>query len=31
MEKDINKIFVEKGEKHGSIHKILAIAKKEEL
>ena len=25
--KDINKIFVEKGEKHGSIHKIIAMAK----
>lgn len=25
--KDINKIFIEKGEKHGSIHKIIAIAK----
>ena len=25
--KDINKIFVEKGEKHGSINKIIAIAK----
>lgn len=26
-DKDINKIFVSKGEKHGSINKILAIAK----
>ena len=25
--KDINKIFVTRGEKHGSINKILAIAK----
>ena len=25
--KDINKIFVQKGEKHGSIHKIIAMAK----
>lgn len=25
--KDINKIFIEKGEKHGSIHKIIAMAK----
>lgn len=25
--KDINKIFVTKGEKHGSIHKIIAMAK----
>ena len=29
--KDINKIFVEKGEKHGSIHKILAIAKERRI
>ena len=26
-EKDINKIFVAKGERHGSINKIIAIAK----
>ena len=26
-EKDINKIFVTKGERHGSINKIIAIAK----
>lgn len=26
-EKDINKIFIEKGEKHGSINKIIGIAK----
>lgn len=26
-EKDINKIFITKGEKHGSIHKIIAMAK----
>ena len=25
--KDINKIFIEKGEKHGSIYKIIAMAK----
>ncbi len=29
--KDINKIFVEKGEKHGSIHKIIAIAKERRI
>lgn len=29
--KDINKIFVEKGEKHGSIHKIIAIAKEKKI
>ena len=29
--KDINKIFVEKGEKHGSIHKIIAIAKERSI
>lgn len=27
--KDINKIFIQKGEKHGSIHKIIAIAKEQ--
>lgn len=29
--KDINKIFIEKGEKHGSIHKIIAIAKERKI
>lgn len=29
--KDINKIFVEKGEKHGSIHKIIAMAKERRI
>ena len=29
--KDINKIFVEKGEKHGSIHKIIATAKERRI
>ena len=29
--KDINKIFVTKGEKHGSINKILAIAKERRI
>ena len=29
--KDINKILVAKGEKHGSIHKILAIAKEKRI
>ena len=29
--KDINKIFIEKGEKHGSIHKIIAIAKEKKI
>jgi 23S rRNA (guanosine2251-2'-O)-methyltransferase len=29
--KDINKIFVERGEKHGSINKILAIAKERRI
>lgn len=29
--KDINKIFVTKGEKHGSIHKIIAIAKEKRV
>ena len=29
--KDINKIFVEKGEKHGSINKILAKAKERKV
>ena len=30
-ERDINKIMVEKGEKHGSINKILAIAKTKKI
>ena len=29
--KDVNKIFVEKGEKHGSINKILAIAREKRI
>lgn len=29
--KDINKIFIEKGEKHGSINKIIAIAKERKI
>lgn len=29
--KDINKIFVTKGEKHGSIHKIIAIAREKRV
>ncbi len=29
--KDINKIFVTKGEKHGSIHKIIALAKEHKI
>lgn len=29
--KDINKIFIESGEKHGSIHKIIAIAKENKI
>ena len=29
--KDINKIFVTKGEKHGSINKIIAIAKERRI
>ena len=29
--KDINKIYVTKGEKHGSIHKIIAIAKERKI
>ena len=29
--KDINKIFIEKGEKHGSIHKIIALAKEKKI
>ena len=29
--KDINKIFVTRGEKHGSINKILAIAKEKRI
>ena len=30
-EKDINKIFITKGEKHGSINKIIAIAKEKNI
>ena len=30
-DKDINKIFVAKGEKHGSINKILAVAKEKKV
>ncbi|MBQ9298445.1 MAG: 23S rRNA (guanosine(2251)-2'-O)-methyltransferase RlmB [Clostridia bacterium] len=30
-DKDINKIFVAKGEKHGSINKIIAIAKEKKI
>ena len=30
-DKDINKIYVQNGEKHGSIHKILAIAKEKKV
>ena len=29
--RDINKIFVQKGEKHGSIHKVLAMAKQKKI
>ena len=29
--KDINKIFVTKGERHGSIHKIIAMAKEKRV
>ena len=29
--KDINKIFIEKGEKHGSIYKIIAMAKERRI
>ena len=29
--KDINKIFIEKGERHGSINKIIAIAKERKI
>ena len=29
--KDVNKIFITKGEKHGSIHKIIAIAKEKKI
>lgn len=29
--KDINKIFIEKGDKQGSIHKIIAIAKEKKI
>lgn len=30
-EKDINKIFIQKGEKHGSINKIIAMAKERRI
>ena len=30
-EKDINKIFITKGEKHGSINKIIAMAKERKI
>lgn len=30
-DKDINKIFITKGERHGSINKIIAIAKEKKL
>ena len=29
--KDVNKIFIEKGEKHGSIYKIIAMAKERKI
>ena len=29
--KDINKIFITRGEKHGSINKIIAIAKERKI
>lgn len=29
--KDVNKIFIEKGERHGSIHKIIELAKKRKV
>ena len=29
--KDINKIFITRGEKHGSINKIIAIAKEKKV
>ena len=29
--KDINKIFVTRGEKHGSINKIIAVAKERKI
>ena len=31
MEKDINKILIAKGEKHGSINKIIALAKENKI
>ena len=31
IDKDINKIFVTKGEKHGSINKIISIAKDKKI
>ena len=30
-ERDINKIFIQKGERHGSINKIIAIAKENRI
>ena len=30
-DRDINKIFIAKGEKHGSINKILSIAKEKRI
>ena len=30
-ERDVNKILIAKGEKHGSIHKIIAIAKERKI
>ena len=30
-ERDINKLYVQKGEKHGSINKIVAIAKEKRV
>ena len=30
-DKDINKIFVQKGEKHGSINKIISMAKEKKV
>lgn len=30
-EKDINKIFIQKGEKHGSINKIISLAKEKKI
>ena len=29
--KDINKIFITKGERHGSIHKIISMAKENKV